>query len=407
MDFRYGIHTMELFHRLSQKSFNKVFQHLKSLHFGKPYPDVTYHSDKGIEKYICTSYCGQGVVLYLYKQKRSKNKTSKNIAYSIRFRLNPHTLLHGRYSPKKVFTATEKQLKTLDREMTELLHKIGLDREFEQLTLSRIDCCLDYFPESQKWVDEALRVIRCSPYMKQYKLCTFGKEFPNHKEKNAHSWCICCKTTTLTVYDKTFQLMEEDLLEQYDAPMLRFEVSRSGAKFKRGLSDEVKGSNKEILKTVINESEKTIHSYKELQRYSEKYKIPPEQDQCGSYVFQKVKFCKLHNYIYKEQKNSKFSSAPYCSFYVPPREMYMLLLNLVIFLCYLRKCRNIFLYGMECPRFITVNITPICVQNRLPRKRFRLLFIMPTRKHKGRRTTIADGPPAVWGKKRCQMRSMM
>ena len=407
MEFRHGIHTIEFFRRMSQKSFNKVFQHLKSLNFGKLYPDATYHSDKGIEKYICTSYCGQGVVLYLYKQKRSRNKTSKNIACSIRFRLNPHTLLRGEYSPKKVFTAKENRLKSLDNRMTGLLHKISLDCDFEQLTLSRIDCCLDFFPESQKWVDEALRVIRRSPYMKQYKLCTFGKEFPNHKEKNAHSWCICCKTTTLTVYDKTFQLMEEDLLEQYDAPMLRFEVSRSGAKFKRGLSDEVKGSNKEILKTVINESEKTIHSYKELQRYSEKYKIPPEQDQCGSYVFQKVKFCKLHNYIYKEQKNSKFSSAPYCSFYVPPREMYMLLLNLVIFLCYLRKCRNIFLYGMECPRFITVNITPICVQNRLPRKRFRLLFIMPTRKHKGRRTTIADGPPAVWGKKRCQMRSMM
>ena len=80
--------------------------------------------------------------------------------------------------------------------------------------------------------------------MKQYKLCTFGKEFPNHKEKNAHSWRICCKTTTLTVYDKTFQLMEEDLLEQYDAPMLRFEVSRSGAKFKRGLSDEVKAATR-------------------------------------------------------------------------------------------------------------------------------------------------------------------
>lgn len=330
MDFRYGIHTIELFHRLSKKSFNKVFQHLKSLHFGKLYPDATYHSDKGIEKYICTSYCSRGVVLYLFKQKRSKNKASKNIACSIRFRLNPHTLLHGKYSPKKVFTAKENQLNSFDNRMTGLLREIGLDCEFEQLTLSRIDCCLDYFPESQKWVDEALRVIRRSPYMKQYKLCTFGKGFPNHKEKNAHSWRICCKTTTLTVYDKMFQLMEEDLLEQYDAPMLRFEVSRSGAKFKRGLSDEVKGSNKEILKTVMNESEKTIHSYKELQRYSEKYKIPPEQDQCGSYGFQKVKFCKLHNYIYKEQKNSKFSSAPYCSFYVSPREMYMLLLNLVI-----------------------------------------------------------------------------
>ncbi len=51
-------------------------------------------------------------------------------------------------------------------------------------------------------------------------------------------------------------------------------------------------------------------SKKELQRYSEKYKIPPKQDQCGSYGFQKVQFCKLHNFIYKEQKNSKFSSAP-------------------------------------------------------------------------------------------------
>ena len=207
MEFRYGIHTIELFHRVSKKDFDKVFQHLKSLNFGKLYPDATYHSDKGIEKYICTSYCGQGIVLYLYKQKRSKNKASKNIACSIRFRLNPHTLLHGKYSPKKVFTATENQLKTLDREMTELLYEIGLNCDFEQLTLSRVDCCLDFFPESQKWVDEALRVIRRSPYMKKYELCTFGKKFPNHKKKNEHSWRICCKTTTLTVYDKTFQLI--------------------------------------------------------------------------------------------------------------------------------------------------------------------------------------------------------
>lgn len=127
MDSRYGIHTIELFHRVSKKDFNKVFQHLKSLNFGKLYPDATYHSESGMTKYICTSYCGQGVVLYLCKQKRSKNKTSKNIACSIRFRLNPHTLLHGKYSPKEVFQAKEKQLNSLDQEMTELLHKIGLD----------------------------------------------------------------------------------------------------------------------------------------------------------------------------------------------------------------------------------------------------------------------------------------
>ena len=264
MDFRYGIHTIELFHRVSKKDFNKVFQHLKSVNSGSFYPDTTYHSEKGLTKYICTSYCGQGVVLYLYQQVRSKNKTKKNHAPFIHFRLNPHTLLYGEYSPKKVFHAEDKQLKSLDKEMTKLLHKIGLNCDFEQLTLSRIDCCLDYFPNSQDWVDEALRVVRRSPYMKKYELCTFDKTFSNHKKKNAHSWRICCKTTTLTVYDKTFQLMEEDLLEDYDAPMLRFEVSRSGAKFKRGLSEQVKGSNKKILKTVMDESEDTIHSYMEM-----------------------------------------------------------------------------------------------------------------------------------------------
>ena len=86
---------------------------------------------------------------------------------------------------------------------------------------------------------------------------------------------------------------------------------------------------------------------KELRYYSEKYGIFPQEDQYGNHGFRKVLVRKLYNYIYKEQKNSKFSSAPYCSFYVPPREMYMLLPNLVIFLCYLRKCRNIFLYGMH------------------------------------------------------------
>ena len=77
MDSRYGIHTIELFHRVSKKDFNKVFQDLKSVNSGSFYPDTTYHSEKGLTKYICTSYCNQGVVLYLYQQVRSKNKTKK------------------------------------------------------------------------------------------------------------------------------------------------------------------------------------------------------------------------------------------------------------------------------------------------------------------------------------------
>lgn len=107
MDSRYGIHTIELFHRVSKKGFNKVFQHLKSANSGSFYPDTTYHSDKGMTKHICTSYCNQGVVLYLYQQVRSKNKTKKitpplYISVSIRILCCMENIRPRRYSTRKI-----------------------------------------------------------------------------------------------------------------------------------------------------------------------------------------------------------------------------------------------------------------------------------------------------------------
>ena len=42
---------------------------------------------------------------------------------------------------------------------------------------------------------------------------------------------------------------------------------------------------------------------KELRYYSEKYGISPQEDLYGNHGFRKVLVRKLHNYIYKEQKN--------------------------------------------------------------------------------------------------------
>ena len=261
MTTRYGIHTIELFCRLSRKWYNKVMERLSETQSDRFFPDTSYQSDSGVEKHISTAFSKRGVVLYLYRQKPANNKTDKKLACSIRFRLNPLSLIHGKYQPKEVFQADKSQLADLQEQMNALLHELGLSITFEELTLSRVDCCLDLFPDSQEWVDEALRVIRRSKVMKSYKENRFPKDDPHHKEKNRHSWRVFCKTTTITAYDKTFQLLEEELIEKYDAPMLRFEISRTSAKFKRGLSAEVKGSNKKILHTVMEDSEKTIQAY--------------------------------------------------------------------------------------------------------------------------------------------------
>ena len=52
-------------------------------------------------------------------------------------------------------------------------------------------------------------------------------------------------------------------------------------------------------------------SKQELKHYAEKYGIQPQEDQYGNWGFRKVLVRKLHNYIYKEQKNNEFSSAPH------------------------------------------------------------------------------------------------
>lgn len=41
----------------------------------------------------------------------------------------------------------------------------------------------------------------------------------------------------------------------------------------------------------------------ELRRYAEKYGICPQEDQYGNWGFRKILVRKLHNFIYKEQKN--------------------------------------------------------------------------------------------------------
>lgn len=46
----------------------------------------------------------------------------------------------------------------------------------------------------------------------------------------------------------------------------------------------------------------------DLQKYSEKYQVAPQEDQYGNWGFRKVLVRKLHNYIYKEQRGQPASS---------------------------------------------------------------------------------------------------
>lgn len=287
MKIRYGIHTVLMTLLLSRKWYNQLFQTLMQRRAkGAFYRDETYQSDNGMEKYICTYYCNRGVVLYLFKQKKHKNKTNRNTPCFMQFRVNPLTLIKGYYSPTEVFQAKKEQSIKLEVGMNQLLKELELDKTFEEVKLSRVDCCLDWFPKNQAYCDEMLRIVRRSPYMKSYHEVRFPNNDPRHKQKNEHSWRIRCKTVTLTVYDKAFQLLEEELIEEPTDPMLRIEVSRSSASFKRELSEEVKGSNSKILKNIMDESEATIAKYLKSVNMGARY---VKYEQCLNLIDSEVK----------------------------------------------------------------------------------------------------------------------
>ena len=46
----------------------------------------------------------------------------------------------------------------------------------------------------------------------------------------------------------------------------------------------------------------------ELQRYSKKYNVLPQEDLYGNWGYRKVLVRKLHNFIYKEQRSKQYDS---------------------------------------------------------------------------------------------------
>lgn len=78
-------------------------------------------------------------------------------------------------------------------------------------------------------------------------------------------YCLDLADVEVQVFGPEFVSRIDPIVDKLGGVKLMFfvgrDVSRTSAKFKRGLSAEVKGSNKKILHTIMKDSEKTIQQY--------------------------------------------------------------------------------------------------------------------------------------------------
>ena len=159
--------------------------------------------------------------------------------YRVELTVNPVVLLGGGYAD--LFTATDETMRMLSDNINALLSQIGSSDSFEDLCLSRIDCTMDVSMPSQESIDELIRCVQQTKLRVGYERESFNNKFRNYREKNKHSFRARCNDVCLTLYDKSFQLQEEEIMRPENIPpnRLRIEAAFYNGSLQRILNDHL------------------------------------------------------------------------------------------------------------------------------------------------------------------------
>lgn len=155
----------------------------------------------------------------------------------LELKLNPSIILGGTYTD--LCDLSETELTQLWHWVDCYLELIGTDFSFSDMCLSRIDCTQDITLPGTLETTDLINVIQRSKLRRGYERENFSRNYKNHDEKNQHSFRAKCEDISLTIYDKGFQLVEEEIMSKEDAPVnrLRFEVAFNRSSFRRVMND--------------------------------------------------------------------------------------------------------------------------------------------------------------------------
>lgn len=147
--------------------------------------------------------------------------------------LNPSVLLSGSFAD--LYVPEVDGIEPLVSYVNKILREVGLMQTFDELHLSRIDCTRDITFPNEGGMAEFLRCIQRTRLTRDYEAIRFDRRFQNFKELNRHSFRARCDDITLTVYDKSYQLLEQELMPEDQIPpsLLRVEAAFKNSSFQR------------------------------------------------------------------------------------------------------------------------------------------------------------------------------
>ena len=218
----YSVHTVEVSLRVSKSEFNHIkdslYRSQRTEQADCIYPD---RNCKG--HHVCTKFSNDGIRIRL--EENRLNKESKG--YYIRMVINPRVLIYPKSGYLGILPNDETSVELLGkafRELVRLLRKTATPKKYQRI-------------------------------LYQHK----NKKKAN--QYNKHYICLACGQQELVIYDKTYQLTENDLVVDYEklpAGVLRVEVHYGRGKL-RSIEKKYKTDNSlDLLWLLMQESEKRI-----------------------------------------------------------------------------------------------------------------------------------------------------
>lgn len=215
MNEGFSFHTIQMTKKINHKELNHIRNTLYDIN--DHYPGKIYSCKKN--KIISEQFKKLGLIIIL---KRKENKPSNFI-----FKINPRFLI-GKYDYEGIFPCNSNNINIVISKTNTILKQIGASFNFNDMTISRIDLCVNIDTRSADITDAYMRLVkRCYiPY--NYIRNTYDKDCHNYKEKNNNSFSAYSPMTTFSIYDKNYQMNDQDLnksIEYKDSEILRIEVT--------------------------------------------------------------------------------------------------------------------------------------------------------------------------------------
>jgi len=165
---------------------------------------------------ISDQYKEEGIIIRL---KKNINKFSY-----LELRINPLFLIgEGDYS--RIFSFSADNVYRASDKIDEVLKCLGMDFNFEDMKLSRIDLCVNFEVPDEATADAYMRIFKKCKLPYSYMLVPpFGKDEKNYIEMNRNSFRASNQSSTLTIYNKTFQLQNEELIDNELIPIILIRV---------------------------------------------------------------------------------------------------------------------------------------------------------------------------------------